>query len=285
MRWLEISVTTGEEAAEAVGAILLELRGGCVEERMDGKVRLTAYVPAGPVGRACAAGVRRRVRGLRTFGIDPAPAVVSTRILRDGGWEEAWKEHFNPFRIGRFLVCPPWSVREAEPDETRLVLDPGMAFGTGLHESTRLCLQVLPESVQGGEIVFDVGTGSGILAIAAARLGARRVVAIDNDPLACTIAESNARANGVDGRVTVRLGDLLRGVRARADVILMNIVAAVVVDALPDVARRLRSGGRFVASGIVDSSLDPVLAALRRAGLRVDRVLADGEWRCVVSSG
>jgi ribosomal protein L11 methyltransferase len=283
VRWLEISVVTGADAAEAVCAILLELRGGCVEEQVNGAVRLATYVPAGAVGRACAAEVRRRVRGLRAFGLDPSPARVTARVLRKTDWTEAWKEHFHPFRVGRFLICPPWSVPEPGSDEMMLVLDPGMAFGTGLHESTRLCLRALPEYVSGGETVFDVGTGSGILAIAAARLGAARVLAMDNDPLACRITESNVRANGVDVLVTVRNADLLRGIRARADVILMNIVAPVIVRAIPQVVRRLKPCGRFIASGIVASSLESVRAAASGAGLRVERELADGEWRCVVS--
>ncbi|MDR5683558.1 MAG: 50S ribosomal protein L11 methyltransferase [Armatimonadota bacterium] len=282
MRWLEVSVVTGEEAAEAVGAILLDLGRGYVEEHADGDVRLTAYVPSGAVGRASA--VRGRVRALRAFGLDPSPARVTVRTIPATDWAEAWKKHFRPFRVGRFLVCPPWQRAQPAPGEVPLVLDPGMAFGTGLHGSTRLCLQALAECVRGGETVFDVGTGSGILAIAAARLGAGRVVAIDNDPLACRIAAANARANGVAERVTVRAGDLLRGVRVRADLILMNIVAPAIVRAAPQVVRRLRAGGRFVASGIVASSLTPVLSAVSRAGLSVDRELAEGEWRCVVCS-
>jgi ribosomal protein L11 methyltransferase len=279
--WLEVSVHTSVEASEAAGAALLELAKGFAEEHTQGGVRLVAHVPDGSVARGCAEAVRQRLHGLRRFGLDPGPAEVEVRRVQVRSWASAYRRHFRPFRVGRFLIRPPWSRRRARPGETVLVMNPGMAFGTGLHESTRLCLRALPEVVRRGAQVADVGTGSGILAVAAAKLGAR-VVAVDCDRLACSVAQANVRANRVGGRVRVFAGDLLQPVRGRVDVVVMNITAEVLVRAAPQVRKRLRPGGAWVASGMVDGTVDAVLRAAQKLGLVAERVLADGEWRAVV---
>lgn len=279
--WLEVSVRTSVEASEAAAAALLELAAGLVEERTEGGVRLVAHVPDGPVGRQAARALRERLRALRGFGLDPGPAAVQLRRVWTRSWASAYRRHFRPFRVGRFLVRPPWSRRRARPGEVVVVINPGMAFGTGLHESTRLCLRALPEVVRRGARVADVGTGSGILAVAAAKLGAR-VVAVDNDRLACSVATANVRSNRVQDRVHVCRGDLLRPVRGQVDAVLMNITAETLVRAAPQVYRHLRPGGAWVASGMVDGTLDTVLRAAQELGFVAERILADGEWRAVV---
>lgn len=279
--WLEVSVRTSREAAEAAAAALLELAAGLAEERDDGGVRLVAHVPDGSVGRRCAEVLRERLEGLRGFGLDPGPAAVQVRRVRVRSWATAYRRHFRPFRVGRFLVRPPWSRRRARPGEVVVVVNPGMAFGTGLHESTRLCLVALPQVVRRGARVADVGTGSGILAVAAAKLGAR-VVAVDCDPVACSVAEANVRANRVQGRVRIQRGDLLRPVRGRVDAVVMNITAEALVRAAPLVERHLRPGGAWLASGMVDGTVRRVLRAAEECGFLAERVLREGEWRAVV---
>ncbi len=279
--WLEVSVDTSVEASEAVAATLFELAAGLVEERTQAGVRLVAHVPDGPVGQRSVEAVRHRLLDLPRFGLDPKPGVVRVRRVRLPVWTAAYRRYFRPFRVGRFLIRPPWSRHRARPGEVVVVINPGMAFGTGHHESTRLCLRALPKVVRRGMRVADVGTGSGILAVAAAKLGAQ-VVAIDCDPLACAVAQANVRANRVQDRVRVRSGDLLQPVRGKVDVVVMNITAETLVRAAPQVRERLRPGGAWIASGLVNDAVDAVVGEAVAHGFRVDQVLAEGEWRAVV---
>ena len=279
--WLEVSVWTSSEAKEAVAALLLELASGYAEEDGPDGVRLVAWLPQDRVSARCVEGLQQRVASLSSFGLDPGPGTVRVRRVPAGAWETAWREHFRPFRVGPFVIRPPWHRYRGNPGEVVLVLNPGMAFGTGLHESTRLCLRVLPELVRPGVRVFDVGTGSGILAIAAAKLGAR-VVAVDCDALACRIAQANARRNRVASRVEVRCGDLFEPLEGRARVVLTNITAEVLLRAVPVAASYVEPGGVWVLSGMVAGNLARVLEAAGGCGFRVARVLEEGEWRAAV---
>lgn len=280
MRWLEVSVLTSEEAAEAVGAILLELRSGYAEERGEGGVVLRAYLPDSEAAPVQIEAIRSRVRALRTFGLDPGNAEVTVRPIEDEDWAEAWKAHFRPHRVGRFRIRPPWQPDEPAEGEIGIVLNPGMAFGTGLHESTRLCLHALGDYVREEDTVLDIGTGSGILAIAAARLGAGRVIAVDHDPVSCAVARENARSNDVC--VEVRCADLFSGTPERADVIVMNITAPVIARALPDARAHLRPGGILIASGFVQDDVPGLLARAEGVGFACEELLAQAEWRALV---
>jgi len=280
MRWLEISVLTSREAADAVGARLLDLRAGYVEEETAQGVLLRTYLPDGPSTAAHLEALRQHVLGLRDFGLDIGPATLTVREVEGTDWTEAWKEHFRPFRVGRFLIRPPWQEADVGEGEIEVVLNPGMAFGTGLHPSTRLCLHALEAHVQGGETVLDLGTGSGILAVAAAKLGARRVLAVDRDPLACAVAAENAQRNRVE--VEVRCGDLLAGIEEPVDVLVMNISAAAVAAVLPEVPSRLKRDGVFIASGFVEEDVPKLLEGAARSGFRMEQILAQAEWRALV---
>lgn len=280
--WTEVSVAVSAPAAEAAAAILHDLRaGGLVEERpTPSVVRLRCYLPPSPLVPATLRALRRRIRALARYGLDPGPARVSRRAVAPRRWATAWRAHARPVRVGRILVRPSWGAAPRGAGRALVVrIDPGMAFGTGMHPSTRLCLRALQRYA--GVAVFDVGTGSGILAIAAARLGARRVWAVDNDPVAVAVARANVRLNGLASRVRVVLGTGLRRAPGRADLILANLVAETIVPLLPDAHDRLAPGGVFVGSGIVAGRLAGVLRAARAAGLRRLEVLREGEWRAV----
>lgn len=284
--WIEVTVTTNPSAAEAVAAILHETRGGVVEAAADATTTtLQTYVPSGPAARATVEAIARRVASLREAGLDPAPATVNTRTISDEDWATAWKAFFHPLRVGRrIVIAPSWEPVEAEGADLVIILDPGMAFGTGQHPSTVLALELLEDTVRGGERVADVGTGSGILAIAAARLGAREVVAIDADALAVEVARANAAQNGVADRLTVVVGDLLEGVDGAFDAIAANITADVIVRLLPGAAACLASGGSVILSGIVEDRLDDIISSAEARGLRIRQVRGEGEWRAVAAS-
>ncbi len=285
-RYLVLVITTPREAAEAVAAVLHSVpAGGVVEEEApEGRVRLRAYVREDVASPGMLADLKRRLDVLPTFGLGTAPPDLVVERAVDESWATVWKTHFHAFPVGRRLwVVPTWEDPDLPPDAVSIRLDPGMAFGSGLHPSTQLCLRWLEAHLRPGERVTDIGTGSGILAIAAAKLGAASVVAVDHDPVAVEVARANVTQNGVADHVTVTRGHLLGEVGSPVDVVLANLTAEVVMEMAPAVAGCLAAGGHVVASGIAAPRLDEVCAAFARAGLAVVAVEADEEWRAVVA--
>lgn len=253
---------------------------GFAEHRLArGRRRLVAHLPMGASGRAALLRLRAALRRVARRGPGRGRLALTARVVDDAVWRDAWRRHARPVRVGRLTVQPPWMPPPASGAVVRL--DAGMAFGSGLHPSTRLCLSALDRYVRGPSTVVDVGTGSGVLAIAAARLGAGRVLALDHDPVAVRVASANVRANGVRDRVEVRRASGLGSVRRRADLILANLTADDLCLLLPVVPARLRPGGRFVGSGLGPSRVPQVVRAAGDAGLRVIEVVRWRGW-CVV---
>lgn len=286
--WVEVRVAVSTDAAEAAAEILRELRGGgLVEEHpAPGRTRFRCYLPPSRLLAATLRAVRMRIRGLRRYGLAPGRITVTHRRVRGRRWATAWRAHATATRIGRLLIRPSWIRAAPRPGDVVVAIDPGMAFGTGMHASTRLALRGLVQALnrRPGAAVYDVGTGSGILAIAAAALGARAVWAVDSDPVATAAARANARLNGCARRVRVVDGSGLGGAPGRADVIVANIVADTIVALLADAGARLGAGGVFIGSGIVTGRVRAVQRAARAAGLRTRAVLREGDWRAVVLS-
>jgi ribosomal protein L11 methyltransferase len=222
-----------------------------------------AYVVYDHSARIKVRRVKEAIGRLRTFGLGPV-GDVGVRRIADEDWLESWKAQFTPIGIGPFFVRPSWSTARAMGVE--IVLDPGMAFGTGLHPTTRQCLEAVGELDVAGRTVLDVGTGSGILAVAAAKRGAARVVAVDTDPLAVRAAAENARRNGVN--VEVREGSAA-DIDGTFDVVLANLVADVLLMLAGDLRARLAAGGTLVCAGIVQEKEERVVAAFGAVGLYV----------------
>ncbi len=286
VRYIVLTVTAPADAAEAVAALLWEARtGGVIQEDGPGvAVTLRAYLPLAAAREGALETIRTRLAGLPALGLTASAPALHTEEIADDAWASAWKEHFRPFRVGRrILLVPSWETPAPGPGDVVIRLDPGMAFGSGLHASTQLCLALLEERLRPGDRVADVGTGSGILGIAAALLGAGRIVAIDEDPIAVRVATANVASNGVADRVWVTAGDLLEPVADPVDLVLANLTAGVLEAMAGAVPSRLRPGGLIVASGIIDAGLADVSAAFARAGLFVDETRALEEWRALVA--
>ena len=196
-------------------------------------------------------------------------------------WQNGWRKYYHPMDIGkRLAIVPSW--QEYDTNRVKLILDPGLAFGTGGHETTSLCLEALDERVRGGERVLDIGTGSGILAIAALKLGAGSAEGVDIDPVAVRTAGENAALNGVADKLTVLVGDLSDKASGRYDIITANIVANAIISRAPAVPGLMAEKATFLASGIIDSRKDEVIAALEAAGLTVQEVKEKRGWECIV---
>ena len=257
-------------AAEAVANFLVEQGApGLVEEAGRGArgVTLTAPFESRPHAEAAAGALGRFLRALRGLGTLRGRTRVDLRALAGDGWAERWKRYARPVRIGRRLVVQPTWVGAGAAGAARVRLDPGMAFGTGAHATTRLCLAALARHVRGRERVLDLGTGSGVLAIAAAKLGAREIVALDIDPVACRVARQNARRNGVGRRVRVRHGPLASCAARNFDLGVANLTARELGEVLPDLARRVRPGGLLILSGLLRGQEAAARRAARAAGL------------------
>lgn len=303
MNWLEIRVHTSSEAVEAVSSILMDLgAGGTVIDdpevlarswespfgeivELDRKdypqegVIVKGYFPDSMPESTLTGRIRDRLARLPEFGLDPGPAEVSCLTVAEQSWENAWKKYYKPVRVtDRLTVSPLWEAVHPGPDEVVVRLDPGMAFGTGTHATTKMCLRLLERYLRPGDRVIDVGCGSGILSIAAVKLGAGAVLAVDLDELAVQKTRENANLNGVQNLISVRKGDLLKGVSEEGDLILANLLAPIILRLAPDLHRVLRPGGRLIASGIVSGQLRSVQDALRDAGLETVETIGDGDW-------
>lgn len=277
-------MVTSPAAAEAVGAMLwgLDVAGVAEDQPVPGQVRLRCYALPSRVRAETLRSLRDRVRGLSRWGLHPGPASVTRRAVTSRPWARAWRITARPIRVGRLVVAPTRRRVPRHPHDLVIRIDPGMAFGSGAHPSTRLCLRALVRLLRaatGSLTVLDIGTGSGILAIAAARLGAGRVWARDIDPVAVAIARRNVRGNGVARIVRVVRGAGVGPRRRRYHVIVANIVAETIAALLPDVPASLAPGGVFIGSGIVDDRLGEVLRAGAAAGLAPAGLLSSGEWR------
>ena len=206
---------------------------------------------------------------------------VETEGVEQEDWQNGWRKYYHPLEIGkRLAVVPSW--QQYDTDRVKLILDPGLAFGTGGHETTSLCMEALDERVTGGERVLDIGTGSGILAIAALKLGAAVAEGVDIDPVAVRTAGENAALNGVQDKLTVLVGDLSDKASGKYDIITANIVANAILSLAPAVPGLMAEGATFIASGIIDSRKDEVIAGLEKAGLAVVEVKEKRGWECIV---
>ena len=209
------------------------------------------------------------------------PYTVETEGVEQEDWQNGWRKYYHPLEIGkRLAVVPSW--QQYDTDRVKLILDPGLAFGTGGHETTSLCMEALDERVHGGERVLDIGTGSGILAIAALKLGAAVAEGVDIDPVAVRTAGENAALNGVQDKLTVLVGDLSDKASGKYNIITANIVANAILSLAPAVPGLMADGATFIASGIIDSRKDEVIAGLEKAGLAVVEVKEKRGWECIV---
>lgn len=209
------------------------------------------------------------------------PYTLDTAGVEQEDWQNAWKKYYHAMDIGsRLAIVPGWESYDT--DRIRITMDPGLAFGTGTHETTALCLELLDSLVQGGERVLDVGTGSGILAIAALKLGAREADGVDIDPMCVRTAGENAERNGVDGRFRVLVGDLSDKAEGVYDIITANIVAAAILSLAPAVPALMAPGAKFICSGIIDERKDEVLAGLQASGLRPVEIKEKRGWVCIL---
>jgi len=278
MRWTEIIIDAGPEATDAVGAALYAVGCGGFEVREAAvPPAIAGYLPVDDRLEDRLGLLKDALAALPGHGVIGAGTDLTLRYVEEADWANAWKEFYKPFRVGRRLVVtPPWEHPELAPDDIPLVIDPGMAFGTGSHPTTQLCLVALEDYVRPGARVADIGTGSGILAIAAAKMGASHVAANDNDPLAVRIARENAAANGVP----VEIADALP--TGQYDAVVANILADVIIGMAEELQALLAPGGVLLASGIIDTREADVRLALEGIGLNHLETRRQTEWVALV---
>jgi len=281
LNWLEISLRVDEESAEAISELFNQYgEGGAVVEVSpdDLLVTVKTFTPAQDER------LKPLYEALWHLGqIRPLPE-PQVREVKEEEWAEAWKAHYEPQHIGRRLVvCPSWQRYVPSDGEVVITLDPGMAFGTGLHPTTRMCLEALEEDLFRGAKVLDVGTGSGILAIAAAKLGASAVLALDTDPLAVKIAKENVLANGVRKAVEVKEGSLEMAKGSLFDLIVVNILARTITDLIEKgLLDHLKPEGLLIAAGIMASEEEEARNTFREWGLKQLSPLQKGDWGTLI---
>jgi len=294
--WLELSVEADSEAVEAVCEILARVAPGgttiepgfdLVDEGLGARIdpnrpaTIRAYVPALDPARTerATATVTEALGHLQAFGLRPI-GDLRTRMVNERDWATAWQEHFHVLHLGRRLVIKPsWRRHRREDDQVVIDLDPGMAFGTGLHPTTRLCLRALEDRADRGPLgrVLDVGCGSGILSIAAVKLGSTRALGVDIDPVAIEATNANARHNRVGKRVRAREGSVPTD-EGPFDTILANLIAGVLIEIAPDLAAELAPGGTLIGSGIFIDREAATRQALEAAGFVISQRWDETDW-------
>ena len=304
--WMEIKVLTTTQAADLISEILLEAgsEGTMIEDRNDvaanqrpegqwdiideaiaerigDDVKVTGYFPIDGHLNDVIAQIQSELRRLRALELDfdLGKLEVITQGFENEDWSESWKKAFKPIRLGEHIVIRPgWAAFDPLPGDKVIEIDPGLAFGTGTHETTGMFTALVEKYVRPGQRVIDIGTGSGILAIAAAHMGADEVLATDLDPVAVRVAAENAGINGFGDRISCRCGDLLDVVDESGDVVIANIIADVIIMLARPVRERIADGGLFICSGIAVDRRDDVIRALNEADYEILDAPVKGEW-------
>ena len=313
MEWIEVGIKATHEATEAIADLLQNLNagsdsganGGVViedpmlvndlrktsnwdycgipEQKNTEVVTITVYLADDhevkgklnkiEVGLKV---IEERI-GKCTFG------VTQFRKVSEHDWENEWKQYFHTTRVGEnFVIKPTWEEYDAKDSDKIINIDPGMAFGTGTHATTCMCIEHIENIVNEDSRVFDVGTGSGILSIAAALMNAKEIKAIDIDATAVRVALENVELNKFSDKIDVKQGDLLNGTEGKADVIIANIIADVIIMLLPDIPKKLNPNGVLLASGIIDDRLDDVKKAAKQYGMRIEKVTMQDDWAAIL---
>lgn len=305
--WIEVRVITKSEALEPISGIFysLDCKGVAIEDPNDilgreqgpltwdfadinvlehkGKVAVVkAYFAEEDNIEEVLSYVNERINELKEMGLDLGEAKVEHEKMHEEDWANTWKQYYKPSKVGEKIVVKPiWEEYEAKDGELVVNLDPGMAFGTGTHETTRMCIQALERYVE-ESTVFDVGCGSGILAIAAAKLGAKLAVGVDLDPVAVESSKENVEYNNLDN-IEILHGNLVEVIDGKADIVVANILAEIICILTDDVKRVLKEGGVFITSGIIHDRVDMVCEKLEATGFEVVEKNRDGEWNCIVA--
>ncbi|CAH0192119.1 50S ribosomal protein L11 methyltransferase [Peribacillus simplex] len=309
MKWSEFAIQTTNEAVEPVSNILHEAgaSGVVIEDPLElvkerenvfGEIYhlnpddypnegvvIKAYLPVNSFLGDTIDAIKESINNLLLFDIDLGKNVVSISEVNEEEWATAWKKYYNPVKISeRFTIVPTWEdYTPVSSDELIIELDPGMAFGTGTHPTTVMCIQALERTVRPGDLVVDVGTGSGVLSIAAALLDAKRIQSLDLDEVAVQSAIQNVELNNVQDKVTVSQGNLLDGVNEQADIVVANILAEVIMRFTDDVAKVVKPGGHFIASGIIQTKKQDVKDAIIASGFTVEETILMEDWVAIIA--
>lgn len=280
MNWIQITITTSNEASEAVANYLFEMDAHGLEltDAEDSTTSHVVYFPLDDRIDARVQKVNSFLKKLPNWGIQPEPTSIDITKITTEEWSEAWKADYLPQRIGeQILIVPTWY--DIIPDDNTILirLDPGMAFGTGYHPTTRLSLRMIENTLESGMYVADIGTGSGILSIVAVKIGARQVDAIELDPTAIPIAEANFKLNGINSEITLLQGDGFSPVIEKYDLIVGNILTKTILPIIPHCPSRLKPNGTAIFSGILESELDLVKETLQENGMCCVHVLSESE--------
>lgn len=301
--WQELTIMVSREAEEAVSNILIDLgsQGVAIDDSADylgeagpfgevlpqveqlNMVAITAYYPETANLEMIRQEVKERLVQLRDFGLEIGETQLTTQQLAEEDWADNWKKYFEPARITHDLtIVPSWTDYEVTTGEKIIKLDPGMAFGTGTHPTTKMSLFALEQVLRGGETVLDVGTGSGILSIASSLLGAKEIFAYDLDDVAVRVAQENIALNAGTENIHVAAGDLLKGIDIEADVIVANILADILVNLTDDAYRLLKDEGYLIMSGIISEKWNLVRESAEAAGFFLETHMIQGEWNACV---
>lgn len=289
MKWNKLAIKCSTEAQEAVSNLLVEngAEGIEVDEaQQSGYVVLATYFTEETAVEPLAQKMGNSIEQLPQFGLEPGEFEITIQQLDDSSWDNEWKKYYHSKRISRHLaVAPSWEPADSFDDKTAVIrLDPGKSFGTGTHPTTVLALHALEAALAGGEDVIDVGTGSGVLSIAAKYLGAARVTAYDVDDESIKAAAENFALNPVAADVHLAKNSLLENVTGQTDVIVANILAEIIVPLIPQAVAHLKPAGKLLLSGIIQDKLVLIKDTLNQNGFVVEEVFNSGDWYGIIAS-